>query len=63
MEELLKLAGEFSNQMVSCMDTKNNITPDTPMNKMYWAGKEQAWYEALSAINSAMKEIENGKGD
>ena len=66
MEELLKLAAECSDQMVSCMNTKNKIrlvNMDAILQKEYWAGKEQAWYEALTEVNAAMKGLDNGKGD
>jgi hypothetical protein len=58
--KLLGLAGQFEDEMVACMKTKNAISlrdMESVSQKKYWAGKEQAFYEAVKAVNDLIKEI------
>jgi hypothetical protein len=60
LELLEKLAREFEAQMVSCMNTKNNIALtsfDAANNREYWAGKEQAFYESARSVREEMKSL------
>jgi hypothetical protein len=47
---LLELANEFQGQMESCCKTKTEQPKHAMLTQEYWAGKEQAWYEAWRAV-------------